>query len=152
MFKYFFAILFALATQKCDDNKTENLNTVSQKNDENMTETPIQLHDIWALTHIKEEAIALDKYPNGVPVLEIFIEEKKVGGFSGCNNYFASIEKLNDKEFKLGMIGATKMYCMGVDEYVYFENIQKVTHFKIEKMQLFLFENEQLLLTFKKVD
>ncbi len=152
MFKYFFAILFALAAQKCDSKKTENLDETSQKNLEVTIETPMQLHDIWALSHIKDEVISLDKFPAGVPSLEIFIEEKRVSGFSGCNNYSGSIEKLTNNEIKFGVLAATKMYCMGVDEYVYFENLPKVTHFKIEKMQLFLYENEQLILTFKKVD
>ncbi len=40
------------------------------------------------------------------------IENNRVSGFSGCNRYFASVERLGDGRVNVGFIGSTKKLCV----------------------------------------
>lgn len=139
----------ASTCQQATPSETQN-NTFVEKL--NLEQDPIQLHDIWALKEIQGTMVDTSSFPLGVPTLEIFIADQRIGGFGGCNNYFASIDTVNSSEFKLGAIAATKKYCMGVQENTYLDALGKSTHYKIEKLHLFLYENDRLMLTFRKVD
>ena len=154
MFKYLaFIILAANTCNNSDASIEKNQTTSNSMIEKNMNaKATTNLHDIWALKQINGEDLNMDLFSQGEPVLEVFIADSRIGGFSGCNNYFASIEILTETEIKLGAIGATKKYCNNVDEQTYFQQLNKVTHYKIEKLHLYLFENENLLLTFRKVD
>jgi heat shock protein HslJ len=153
MFKYVFIILLiSTATKTCNQENTEEKNRNEMQEKTTSIDPLNRLHDIWALTAIEGEDINKERFSAGVPTLEIFVEDKSIGGFSGCNNYFASIEYLDENKIVLGAIASSKKYCFEVDENIFFEQMNKVQRYHLEKMQLFLFEGDELLLTFKKVD
>ena len=112
----------------------------------------IQLHDVWALVAIKGISLDKVKFTAGVPTMEIFAEDLRVRGFGGCNNYFASINGLTDKDFSLGPVASTKMYCINIDENQYLNQLDKIESFQLSKMQLDFYQEDTLLLSFKKVD
>ncbi len=153
MFKYVVIILLiSTATKTCNQENTEEKNRYEMPEKTTSIEALNRLHDIWALTAIKGEDINKEHFSAGVPTLEIFVVDKRIGGFSGCNNYFASIEYLDENKIALGAIASSKQYCFEVDEHIFFEHMNKVQRYQLEKIQLFLFEGDELLLTFKKVD
>ena len=155
MFKYLALILLTTAgTKSCNNEKnktTQNSNpsVVEQKSDKMENSN---IHDIYVLEEI--DGMAFDKalYPNGVPNLEINITENKIMGFSGCNNFFGNIDSIFGNSIKLGPIAATKKYCQGVDENSFFDKLNNVNQFKREGLKLFLYNKDELLLIFKKVD
>ncbi len=152
MFKYIFFILLTTGASTC--NQTEQ----TESNKKNMVEKSAKendiniLHDIWALTEMNGQADLDSVFTQGVPTLEIFVADMKLGGYSGCNNYGASIEKLTEDAISISPMMATKKYCFDVDESGFFKNMGTVNKYKVEKMHLYLYENDTLLLTFKKVD
>lgn len=64
------------------------------------------------------------------PTLKFDFKKNKISGFTGCNNYNADfIKEGNTIQFKNAM--ATQMYCTNMDtERFFFENLNKVLHFK----------------------
>lgn len=129
-------------------------NSVEMKNLEEVdtnTAQP-QIHDIWALQTINMERMNTENYPEGIPTLEIYLREQTISGFSGCNQYIAPLEKITAKDFQIGSLVSTKKYCASVNEKLYFDNLSRVNSYRIEKMELILFENDLELLRYKKVD
>lgn len=160
MFKYAMIILLASASTKSCNNKAKNTEvetetTISEIQNEEMEQKSTEIekvHDIYALTSIAGQEINKSLFPSGIPNLEINITENKIIGFSGCNNFFGSIDSLSENTIKLGPIAATKKYCQGVDENTFFEKLNQVNTYKREALQLLLYNKDELLMTFKKVD
>ena len=153
MFKYiFFILLLSAGTKSCnqDSKKESTENQMSEKSTN--TSTNKNLHDIWALTSMDGQSIDQKKFNDGVPTLEIYLADKRITGFSGCNNYFASIESMDGSNFVLGPIASTKKYCVDVDERAFFEKMNQIESYSLEKMQLSFYRGDSLLLSFKKVD
>lgn len=152
MLKYIFFILLTATTSKCNQNTSEESHT-EEMTKKSTNESRINaLHDIWALKEMNGELISEKTFAQGVPTLEIFVADMKLGGFSGCNNYGATIDSLTESSIAISPIMATKKYCFDVDESGFFNNMHRVNTYRIEKMHLLLLENDSLLLTFKKVD
>lgn len=153
MFKFFIPLFLLLSTQQCQTKDTNNKEESNQTKKSMIEETPKStiIHDIWVLTHIENIAIDSFRFSNP-PVLEVNTTEMKVGGNDGCNNYFGPIELLDGNQIKLGNLMSTKKYCMNTDDAIYNELMQEVTRYEINDLQLKLFKDKQVLLTFKKVD
>jgi heat shock protein HslJ len=49
-------------------------------------------------------------------------------------------------------IVTTKMFCPDVDEVNFLSALSKTNNFKIDKMKLFLYEDDKELLVFQKID
>ena len=49
-------------------------------------------------------------------------------------------------------ITTTKMFCVYVDETSFLTALSKANKYKIEKMRLYLFEDDKEVLVFKKID
>ncbi|HFS68176.1 MAG TPA: META domain-containing protein [Flavobacteriia bacterium] len=74
------------------------------------------------------------------------MENKKIGGFAGCNRYDVDYT-LKDDFLKLGNPLATKMYCANMNiEKKFFENLAKVKHIKIENQKLFFLDASNTVL------
>lgn len=147
-----FILLLSVASKSC--NQTPNEEQVSKEAMEKTTQTTdfSRLHDIWALSAIAGQAVNSELFPQGVPNMEIYLSDQQINGFGGCNNYFAKIETINERQFILGPISATKKMCIGVNEAYYFRQLNKVDAYALNKMQLDMFKGDSLLLSFIKVD
>lgn len=153
MFKYIFIIvLLSAGAKSCnDDSKNESTeNKMSEKSASK--ESNKNLHDIWALTAIDGKSLNQEEYNGGVPTLEIYLADKRVSGFSGCNSYFAEIKSMDGNKFELGPIASTKKYCQNVDESYFFEKMNRIESYSLDKMKLSFYQGDSLLLSFKKVD
>ncbi len=119
---------------------------------ENPSQNMNRLHDIWALQNLEEEALPNDIAQ--VPVLEIFVADKKVLGNDGCNSVSGVIKSLTDTEIIFGKLISTKKACPNMDfSSRYNLLLDQTTNYKIEKLNLVLFNLEgKELLRFRKVD
>lgn len=74
-----------------------------------------KLHDIWAVKSINGERLNPEKFPKDIPHFEINLEEKKLGGFAGCNQVFGQLSFEYNKII-IKNLGSTKMYCEGASK------------------------------------
>ena len=109
------------------------------------------LHDIWALSSIKGEKIVLDESVKNLPKLEIFVQDKIVRGNTGCNTINGMID-INNNKISFYDITTTEMACPGDLEQRFLSALQKVDNYKIEKLKLYLYEDDKELLSFQKID
>ncbi|MXV15401.1 META domain-containing protein [Hufsiella ginkgonis] len=96
--------------------------------------------------------IALNQKPVE-PSEQAFLEfkEGKASGKAACNS-FSSEYELKRSHVKLGPIMSTKMFCDGLmdQENQIVQNLQKVTRFEIRYGLLYLYESNNLLMTYKR--
>ncbi|QEC73100.1 META domain-containing protein [Arachidicoccus ginsenosidivorans] len=88
--------------------------------------------------------------------LNITFTEKGVNGYSGCNNYFGPFKTGKNHHIKLGPLASTMMACVGEDcgkiEVGYIRNLVLVNKYKITAGFLYLYQDNKLLMTFRKAD
>lgn len=125
--------------------------TVIFCNCSSVKEVDIRLHDIWAIESIENDTIQIDENMKNFPVLEIYVSEKRVHGNTGCNTLNGEV-MLDGNNISFHNIVTTEMACPGNLEQRFLSSLIKVNKYKIEKMRLFLFEDEQVLMVFKKID
>jgi heat shock protein HslJ len=109
------------------------------------------LHDIWALESIEGEKIIIDETVKNLPVLEIYIKEERVHGNTSCNTINGKIE-VDESEIKFYDMFTTEIACPGNLEQRFLSALDTVTNYKIEKMRLYLFDDNKETLVFKKID
>jgi heat shock protein HslJ len=136
--KIFLALMIAsfLLTIGCSSNK-ESVNTL--------------LHDIWVLESIEGKTYSRVENQDLHPTIEIYLAEERFNGNTGCNNMNGKVT-MNGNEISFSNIVTTKMFCDGVDETSFISALEKANNYKIEKMRLYLYENEKEILVFKKID
>jgi heat shock protein HslJ len=110
-----------------------------------------RLHDIWALESINGKAFVKDEQTNQHPVIEIYVEEKRVHGNAGCNTINGKIE-VDESNITFSEIMTTQMACPGDLEQKFLAALQSINSYKLEKLRLFLYEDEEERLVFRKID
>jgi heat shock protein HslJ len=85
--------------------------------------------------------------------LNLNIEEGRVSGNAGCNNFFGSII-VKDNNIEFNQLGATRKMCSDMTtEDLFFTNIEKVKFFKLQKETLHLqSENKSTLIKLEKIE
>ena len=100
------------------------------------------LHDIWALNSIKGEKVVIDETVKNLPRLEIFVKDEIVRGNTGCNTINGKVD-IDNNHISFYEITTTEMACPGDLEQRFLSALQKVNNYKIEKLKLYLFEDER---------
>ena len=126
------------------------LSKILQKNKNDVADI-FELDDIpWFLTQINS-----GKKFDKIKSLDAFIifhpDENKIKGNSGCNQFSAQLE-LTDSSISIQKINATKMVCkesITEIEKDLFEQLKKVTGYKVKSKELFLYNRKTLLLVFR---
>ncbi|WP_415374841.1 META domain-containing protein [Patiriisocius sp. Uisw_017] len=92
-----------LSLSSCNSSKNSNQNNSSPNNN---------LHDMWAVRELYGTPIKIleTKTPKQI-TLEIFVNELKILGNDGCNNFFGTIDELNAEKISFRDIGSTKKLC-----------------------------------------
>ncbi|QOD59775.1 META domain-containing protein [Polaribacter haliotis] len=95
----------------------------------------------WTVSEIhnitKEELTKTQKTPF------IKFEEEKVSGNNGCNNYFSSINTIDEKTIKFSMFGETKMMCAEMKISDAFGSLlSKIDTYSVDKNTLTFFNSE----------
>jgi heat shock protein HslJ len=123
---------------KCSTKETEKIDVM-------------RLHDIWALESIEGEKIIIDETVRNLPMLEIYVEDKRVHGNTGCNVLNGSVD-INEDRISFSKMITTEMACPGNLEQKFLSAIEKVNRYKIEKLKLHLYRDNKELLIFQKID
>lgn len=110
-----------------------------------------RLHDIWALESIIGEKVVIDEKVKNLPVLEIYVEDERVHGNTGCNTLNGNI-KIDGNRITFFEIITTEMACPGDLEIRFLSALKRVNNYKIEKLRLFLYQDDEELLTLRKID
>jgi heat shock protein HslJ len=144
----FFASVSGCATH---DHDHEHHNNNSQS--ETPTKAAQSLHDIWVLISLAGEELSLT---NDMPAaqLEIYVADKRVVGFDGCNNFQGSIVSVDDSRLEFGPIMSTRKFCqdMSVSD-TFNQKLVLVKSYKREGLVLSLLDEQgTTLMKFKKVD
>lgn len=119
----------------------------------NYTYNPL-LNDIWALVNFKGKDIKGYKGLNTKPYMEIHISESKIMGNASCNEFFGNAEVIGDKISFGDKMTQTKMNCseMNLEIDFLWALSGKIYKYKIEKMKLYLTENDSVIMEFNKMD
>ena len=109
------------------------------------------LHDIWVLESIDGQTYSRAENQNLHPTIEIYLAEERFSGNTGCNSMNGKLT-VDGNRISFSDIVTTKMFCVDVDETSFLSDLGKANNYKIEKMRLYLFEDEKEILVFKKID
>ena len=122
-----------------------------QKEETETTPVNIGLHDIWVLESVSGKGL---KMKHETPRLEIYVTEKRVSGFDGCNEIYGDIVSLDSTSLKFGDIASTLTYCQEMEVPQVFNNAISLTRsYSIAKMRLHLFDEDgNELMVLRKVD
>jgi heat shock protein HslJ len=101
----------------------------------------------WKLISVNGSPKAL----GGNGVLRFDEKENQITGIAACNNFTADYEMLR-KAIKFESIITTKKYCEGKmdEENLIITNLQHVTRYDVKANMLYLYSQDQLLLTYKR--
>ena len=100
------------------------------------------------------EMIGNKKLSNGTRSTLEFSKNNRISGMAGCNRYFGSYE-LNDKGFKVGKIGLTKMICpepLMRHENNYISIISNATGVRFSDGKLYISNSDKKTLQLSKID
>lgn len=103
---------------------------------------------IWEIVEIGD----INKIDVGTTI-NINMEEQRISGNAGCNNFFGSFN-ITDNSIEFSQLGATRKLCSDMaTENLFFANIEKVKYFKLQNETLHLqSENEVTLIKLKKIE
>lgn len=113
----------------------------------------ININDIWAVTHIRDEPVDLHQQQRS-PLIEISLSEMRVMGSDGCNNFTGNIEKFDDGLIEFGPVATTRMMCpdMAVPDS-FNAAMQLVRNYRLEPGRLALLDSERNeLIACRKID
>ena len=113
--------------------------------------TNVLINDIWALESIGGEVYTRDEGEMQHPIIEIHLRDERLFGNTGCNDMHGSV-KVEGSSIKFSEIVTTKMACPGDNELKFLFALGEVNKYKIEKLKLYLFDDDKELLVFKKID
>lgn len=99
------------------------------------------LEGSWKLTELNGNAIPGDRNLSSEPFLKISVNNMRINGNGSCNNFFGSIEILEDNKISFSNIGATKMACEEMaTEKEFFEVLGKAESFSVKGDSLILMQ------------
>ena len=115
------------------------------------TTTNPLINDIWALDFLK----GVDYNPNSSskerPIIEIHLKDKKVIGNTGCNSMNGTVV-VQGNQIEFSDIVTTEMFCSESIEQDFLIALGMVNNYKVEKLKLYLYEDDEEIIIFQKID
>ena len=113
-----------------------------------------RINDIWALDKFNGEKLNKELFSKTKPYIEINIAQNRIGGNSGCNEFWSYMELRGDKIFIKNNFTMTKMFC---DDNGFEMNFigalsGKTLVYKIKGLKLTFIENGKIVMEFHKID
>lgn len=109
------------------------------------------INDIWILEFIKGADYNPKTETNERPTIEIHLKDNTVTGNTGCNNMSGNVT-IEEDQITFSDIITTKKFCSDSIEQEFLIALGMVNNYKIEKMKLHLYQDEEELMIFQKVD
>ena len=110
----------------------------------------IWLNGNWELVEIEGKNIRNYNFPNSKPVINLSGNGQRLIGTNGCNQIFGSLNYVGNTFKWMGNLGSTKMYCENTDDNLFTEKLNSSNNFITDGDNLEMYENEKLLLRFRK--
>jgi heat shock protein HslJ len=113
----------------------------------------IRIHDIWAVIALGTTKLHAADFPKGIPVLEININENRVSGHDGCNN-FVGRAVVKGENITFGNLASTRMACPNMQTSAQIPQVLsgKGYVFAIKNNQLLLSTGDQVVMTLQHRD
>lgn len=110
-----------------------------------------RLNDIWIATSIMGGPI---NRMNSNPRLEINLNEMKIFGNDGCNDYIGGIKEISDTQINFGNILGTQKMCRNMETVDKYNKVMMtVASYKLDALKLILLNKKgEEILTFLKGD
>lgn len=116
--------------------------------------TDSRLNDIWVLEQLEGREVTVEDF-NGdeLPYMELYTQENRFSGFSGCNRMTGSLFFEWDV-LRFGQIASTMMACPNMEgEGQFLEALGGITHYHLENNRLYLSKDgEAPFLVFNRMD
>lgn len=114
----------------------------NSENKKNSTDFLKSVQGTWNVSEIN--TISKEDFLNSERTPFLKIEESKVSGKNGCNNYFSSINFINHKDIAFSVFGETKMMCENMKIADAFNlSFSKVNSYSIVGNTLTFFNSEE---------
>lgn len=108
--------------------------------------TPAQLAGKrWELKWLKDVDVASVNYSGSKPFVVFDSEKLTVSGHTGCNGFGGNIEVQNGA-IKIGMLFATKKFCMDIPEPEFMRYLESCDKYVVVNQTLKLYKSNELLL------
>jgi len=114
-----------------------------------------RLHDIWVLVEVNGEAIDPGRFKEkGSPTFEFYVEEGRVSGHAGCNNFNGGFYRAEKDILHFEHFAMTRMMCPDMElEILVAQSVaSRRMKYEIRKMELILSGYDGTKLIFKKID
>ncbi|HEY6437575.1 MAG TPA: META domain-containing protein [Ignavibacteriaceae bacterium] len=115
------------------------------------TTTNPLINDIWALEFLKGVDYQPKSSTQERPIIEIYLNDRKVTGNTGCNSMNGSVV-VEEDQIQFSDIITTKKFCSESIEQEFLIALGMVNNYKIEKLKLYLYEDDQEIMIFQKID
>ena len=109
------------------------------------------INDIWILEFIKGVDFNPKTQTDNRPTIEIHLKDNKVVGNTGCNNMNGTVT-IDEDQITFSDIVTTKKFCVESIEQEFLIALGMVNNYKVEKMKLHLFQDDDEIMIFQKVD
>jgi heat shock protein HslJ len=116
----------------------------------NKTVDPL-IDDIWMLEFLKDANYNPQTETDQRPSIEIHLKDNKVTGNTGCNTMNGNVT-IEEDQITFADIVTTKKFCSRGIEPEFLIALGMVNNYKIEKMELHLYQDDEELMIFQKVD
>lgn len=117
--------------------------------------TDHRLNDIWVLEELDGKKVDREKdfQGNELPYMELYTNENRFSGFSGCNRMTGSLVFEWDV-IRFGQVATTRMACPNMEqEGRFLEALQAIDKYALENNRLYLSHGGNApFLVFKKID
>lgn len=116
-----------------------------------LSQSTLRLNDIWALRKFRGKQIIPSEFKEGIPVIELHLNDGRFMGNTNCNTVSGSIE-LGDSYITFSEFTTTKKLCDGDFESQYLADLKSVDSWTLDKMLLILKKEGNEVLVYHKVD
>ncbi|MFA5011643.1 MAG: META domain-containing protein [Ignavibacteria bacterium] len=110
-----------------------------------------RLNDIWAIKWMDGKEIRREDFPEGIPYIELHLNDGKFYGTTNCNDISGNIYT-GDSYLYFNNFSQTKKFCEGNFESRYISLLKEVDSWKLEKMQLSLRSKGKEIIRYTKID
>lgn len=116
-----------------------------------ISQSTLRLNDIWALRKFKGKTIIPSDFKEGIPVLELHLNDGRFLGNTGCNEVSGRMD-VGDSYITLYDFTSTKKHCDGDFESLYLQELKSADSWTLNKMSLILKKKGEETLVYQKVD
>lgn len=111
----------------------------------------LRLNDIWALKMMNGKEIDRNNFPDGIPYIELHLNDGRFFGTTNCNELSGNID-VGDSYINFNNFSQTKKLCEGGFEHEYIGLLKEVDSWELEKMQLSLRKKGKEIIRYIKID